>query len=620
MPVSNQQSADRQPIQLRVDATDIARAIFWTEQSLSVRGYEDRIVLTLAKWLPAYHAPRGAIDRLAGLRFQAGGTDCRWHRDPDNPFHLIVELPAGAERLDIALQSLSPTESNQGRIMVSDEILRFHWEECLLYPADMPIDTIMVEPVLRLPEGWEWACALDAAREETDGPDASLLHFGGIDVRTLIDSPVLAGIHAHRETLDQDIELLIVADRADLLPQGRDELECHRRLVAEADALFGRRPFGKYHFLMACSDQIGRMGLEHECCSEEGVRATYFSNWASSTTERDLLPHEFVHAWVGKYRVPAGNFQPDFSRMTNELMWVYEGLTQYYGHVLAARCGLISAELTLQAFALIFATYDERPGRSWRPLGDTDNDPIFTARESQPWQSWQRSEDYYSEGLLMWMEVDVTIRQASGGTRSLDDLMRRFFAPPQEDGRGKRLHPRPYDRAELIAALRDVQDHDWEAFFAERVDKVTPHAPYAGIEKGGYRMVWSDRPSGWLADDQSHHSYFDFSYSLGLKMGLNAKVIDVLWDGPAFAAGVVKGMRVLSVDGTTYSHAAMQDAIDSCADGGGTIELVVERLDRVKTLSLHCPVGQRYPWLKAAEDSPRLLDAILEPRSEGSAA
>ena len=596
-------------IQLTVDATDVARAIFWTSQTMSVAEHDGQIALTLAKWLPAYHAPRGAIDRLAGLNFRSDEKTCRWQRDPDNPYRIVVELPTDASTLKITHQSLSPTQSNQGRIMASDEILRFHWEECLLYPADLAIDEIVIEPSLRLPNGWEWACVLDQIPAETT--DTGLIHFAPVDVRTLIDSPVLAGIHAHREKLDDDIELLIVADRADQLPQGREELACHRRLVAEADALFGSRPFGKYIFLMACSDQIGRMGLEHESCSEEGVRATYFSNWESSTTERDLLPHEYVHAWVGKYRVPAGNYQPDFSRMTNEMMWVYEGLTQYYGHVLAARCGLISARLTREAFALIFATYDNRPGRKWRPLADTDNDPIFTAREVQPWQSWQRSEDYYSEGLLIWLETDVLIRTASGGQRTLDDFMLQFFAPLDAEGGSKPLPQKPYSRAELIKALGEFQDFDWEAFFEARVDRIAEHAPYAGIEDAGYRLAWIKRPSEWLADDQTHHSYFDFSYSLGLKIGTSAKVIDVLWDGPAFRAGIIKGMKILSVDGVTYSHAAMQDALDDC---GRTIELVVERLDRIKTLLVENTGGQCYPTLEPVGEDPRILDSILTAR------
>ncbi|WP_144097904.1 M61 family metallopeptidase [Croceicoccus sediminis] len=603
------------PIELGVDASDVARAIFWASQTMSVAGRDGTITLTLAKWLPAYHAPRGAIDRLAGLEFRADGKICRWQRDPENPYCFVVELPDGAQRLQITHQSLSPTQGNQGRIMVSDEIVRFHWEECLLYPADAPIDDILIEPSLRLPEGWDWACAMATGGQARTGPDNSMLRFPPVDVRTLVDSPVLAGMHAHREKLDEDIELLIVADRADQLPQGTDELACHQRLIAEADALFERRPFGRYYFLMACSDYVGNMGLEHESCSEEGVRATYFSNWQSSTTERDLLPHEYVHAWVGKYRVPAGNYQSDFSHMSNELMWVYEGLTQYYGHVLAARCGLISPDLTREAFALIFATYDNRPGRTWRPLADTDNDPIFTAREVQPWQSWQRSEDYYSEGLLIWLEVDTIIRKGSGGERSLDDLMRTFFAPKEENSGKERMKPAPYRREELVAALNDLHDHDWAAFFASRVDGIAPHAPYSGIENGGYRLVWTDRPSGWLSDDQIHHSYFDFSYSIGVKMGLGARVLDVLWDGPAFQAGMVKGMEILSVGGVVYSHAAMQDELDRCADGGGRVELVVKRLDTVKTLTIECPTGQRYPTLEAIGGEPRLLDAILASRA-----
>ena len=603
------------PIQLTADASDVARAIFWCRQSLTVEGHKGRFALTLAKWLPAYHAPRGAIDRLAGLEFRAEGVACRWQRDPDDPFRIIVHLPEGARRLKTTHQSLSPTQSNQGRIMVSDDILRFHWEECLLYPADAPIDEIMIEPALRLPEGWDWACALGNGDEARIGPEDGIVRFDPVAVRTLIDCPVLAGIHTHREHLDDSVTLLIAADREDQLPQNPEELECHRRLIAEADALFGHRPFETYHFLMACSDQIGRMGLEHESCSEEGVRATYFINWQSSTTERDLLPHEYVHAWVGKYRVPHGNFNSDFSRMTNELMWVYEGLTQYYGHVLATRCGLISPQLTREAFALIYATYDNRPGRTWRPLADTDNDPIFTAREVQPWQSWQRSEDYYSEGLLIWLEADTIIRGGTAGERSLDDLMRSFFAPDDAEQPHGRLKPRPYGRDELIEALTDVLDYDWAGFFASRVDGIAPHAPYAGIENGGYRLVWQDSPSGWQSDDQNHHSYFDFSYSLGVKMGLSAKVIDVMWDGPAFKAGIVKGMEVLSVGGITYSHAAMQDAIDTCAEGGGSIDLVVKRLDRVKTITVDCPTGQRYPSLEEHGKAPRLLDAILSSRA-----
>ncbi len=618
MPVADLDVERPLTIQLTVDATDVARAIFWTKQTVPVVGHEGQIALTLAKWLPAYHAPRGAIDRLAGLDFRADGQACPWRRDPGNPYKLLVELPDGARRLEISHQSLSPTQGNQGRIMVSDEILRFHWEECLLYPADAPVDDILIEAAIRLPEGWDWACALGTDDQAQAGPEKSLLQFAPVNVRALIDCPVLAGTHTHRERLDEDIELLIVADRADQLPQqGTEELYCHQRLITEADALFGKRPFGKYFFLMACSDQVGRMGLEHESCSEQGVRATYFSNWESSTTERDLLPHEYVHAWVGKYRVPAGNFQPDFSRMTNELMWVYEGLTQYYGHVLAARCGLISASMTRDAFALIFATYDNRPGRTWRPLADTDNDPIFTAREVQPWQSWQRSEDYYSEGLLIWLEADVIIRTGSDGKCSLDDLMRRFFAPPATEESGRRLAQRPYTRADLIEALTDLHQYDWSKFFASRVDGIAPHAPYAGIENGGYCVVWNGRPSGWLADDQTHHSYFDFSYSLGLKVGVGARVIDVLWDGPAFQAGMVKGMEILSVGGITYSHAAMQDALDACAGGGGPIELVVRRLDKVKAVILQSPEGQRYPCLEPSTDGPRVLDAILSPRVVG---
>ncbi|QEA39512.1 M61 family metallopeptidase [Pistricoccus aurantiacus] len=597
---------DRAPIRLHVDATDIARGIFRIEETVPLETKGD-IILSLAKWLPAYHASRGGIDLLAGLRIEADGNRCSWTRDPGDAFRFLVDVPRGADRLMVRFQALTPTDSSQGRVLVSDDMLRLQWSALCLYPADMPVDDIRVEAVLRLPAGWIHGTALDV-KEET----SERIAFSTTDLRTLIDSPVLAGRYAHIERLASDVRLTIVADRADQLPRSREMLHKHRRLVAEADALFVRRPFRRYEFLMSLSDQIGRSGLEHRASSENGVRATYFSDWERSTTEHDLLPHEYTHSWIGKYRVPAGNLQPDFSCMTNELMWVYEGLTQFYGHVLAARSGLISNEQTLGAFALIFTTYDSRPGRQWRPLVDTDMDPIFAARKPQPWRSWQRSEDYYSEGLLIWLEADMLIRTGTKGRRSLDDFVRAFFAPPA--GAAPQPPPVPYTRADVIATMSDVFAYDWEAFFAARVDRIAERAPYGGITLGGYRLAWRKSPSDWQSHDQHHHHYFDFTYSLGMQVGSKARIIDVLWDGPAFKAGLVRDMKILAVAGRGYSHGALRDAIDMAQDGNSSIELTVRRLDHVKTVRIEWDGGQRYPVLEAASDTPRHLDALLAPR------
>ncbi|RVT39588.1 hypothetical protein [Sphingobium algorifonticola] len=441
---------------LSVDARDTDRAIFRVAQTIPLEPGA-QVVLALAKWIPAYHAPRGAIDFLAGFEFSVGGEPCRWTRDPLDPFRLAIDVPEGASELRATFQGLTPTEAWQGRVVVSDDMLRLDWGAVCLYPARVDVDSLEVRAELRLPDGWLWATALDAQSIE-----GSHLAFAPTSLRRLLDSPVMAGRHAHIETLDPAVKLTIVADRADQLPRDDDVLGAHRRLIAEADALFGARPFARYDFLMSLSEQTGTLGLEHRACCECGVRSTYFSQWDVSTTEHDLLPHEYVHAWIGKYRVPSGNLHSDFSSMTDELMWVYEGLTQFYGHVLAARCGLISVAHTLEAFALIYTTYDTRPGRRWRPLADTDMDPIFTGREPQPWTSWQRSEDYYGEGLLIWLEIDAMIREGTGGQHSLDDFARAFFGPPTlADWQAPAS---AYSRADIIAALDAILSHPWEEY------------------------------------------------------------------------------------------------------------------------------------------------------------
>ena len=594
------------PIRLEVDASDTDHGIFRVVQIVPLVS-DAPVVLALAKWLPAYHAPRGAIDFLAGLEFTVDDRHCAWLRDPTDPYRLLITVPEGAAELRAEFQGLTPTEPSQGRVVVSDDILRLDWSAVCLYPAAANVDHILVQPSLKVASGWGWATAL-----EVDAVDGDHISFASTDLRRLLDSPVMAGRHSHTEMLDPDIKLTIVADRPDQLPRDRTVLDTHRRLIAETDALFGKRPFSRYDFLMSLSDQIGSSGLEHRSCSECGVRATYFSNWDSSTTEHDLLPHEYVHAWIGKYRVPHGNLHPNFSSMTDEMMWVYEGLTQFYGHVLAARCGLISPAQTRDAFALIFATYDERPGREWRPLGDTDMDPIFCARQPQPWTSWQRSEDYYSEGLLVWLEIDAMIRTGTQGARTLDDFCRAFFAPP--DGAGLDPPATAYTRADIIEGLARLLPHDWEGHLAARIDRVAPHAPYRGISLGGYQLAWQTYPTDWLAHDSQHYQYFDFTYSVGVKVGIGAKLIDVTWNGPAFRAGLSRGMEILAVGDRCYSTAALQDAIDLTQTSGQAIELTVRRFDRVKQVRIEWRGGQRYPALEPSCALPRHLDALLAPR------
>ena len=592
-------------IALDVDATRSRQGIVAVTSHLTFP-QTDRLVLRIAQWLPAFHAPRGPLKFMAGFAFSAGEDPLSWQRDPLDPFRLVIESDGPIAGLTCGHQFLSPTEAKQGRVLMGESMLRLQWAGLCLHPEGIDPHEIKVEASVRYPEGWHAASAL-----AIDWVEEGRVHYSVCRLPDLIDAPVLAGAHHRNAWLADGIALEIFADRPEQMPSAPDQIDCHARLVGEADALFGRRPFTHYTFLLTLSDQLGHMGLEHRSSSENGVASDYFTDWEHSVTERDLLPHEYVHSWIGKYRVPAGNLTCDFSQpMTNDLLWVYEGLTQYYGHVLAARCGLVPVEHSLGAFALIAATYDERPGRCWRALADTVHDPVIAGREPLPWKSWQRSEDYYSEGLLLWLEIDMTIRRLSSGARSLDDFARWFFAPSCSTEVAS-----AYDRSDLIDYLYRTQPHDWDQFIAARVDAIIKQAPLDGLQLGGYRLGWSQHPNAWHLCDQHHHSYCDLTFSLGLKVGLSNKVLEVIWNSPAFDAELTVGTVLLEVCGEEYSHDRLMQKVAQSCGASDPVRLLVRQHGTEREIELDWQGGHRFPLLEPVTERPLLLAALDARRS-----
>ena len=596
-------------IALDVDASDVARGIFRVRERVPVAA-AGPLTLLYPEWLPGKHAPRGAIHLLSGIEIRGNDALLAWRRDPVNVFAFHVDVPAGVSALDLTFQFVSPTQTNQGRIAVTREMLNLQWEVALLYPAGHYASQIRILPTLKLPVGWSFAAALDGASTTGD-----TTRFAETDLETLVDSPLFAGKHYRLVDLDpgaaRPVRLNLFADRPDLLEATDEQLDAHRRVVQQAYRVFGSQHYDHYDFLLALSDRMGGIGLEHHRSSENGVDGIYFTDWNRAASERDLLPHEMTHSWNGKFRRPADLWTPSYETpMRGSLLWVYEGLTQYYGFVLAARSGLWSPQQTRDALALTAATYQSRVGREWRSVADTTNDPILSARRPAPWRSWLRNEDYYSEGLLVWLDADTLIRERTNGRRSLDDFARAFFG--SSDGSWA---PVTYTFEDVVAALDTVYAHDWATFVRERVYETGTEPPLDGVARGGYRLVFKEERSDFQREAEAYGRTAELMYSLGLGLGESGNVTAVQWDGPAFNQGVTVGTQVVAVGGIAFGNETLRRAVTAAKTDGTPIELLLKNGDQYRTITIAYRDGLRYPHLERDEGTSDRLAAILAPRS-----
>lgn len=589
---------------LNVDATDTEQGILRVTQTIPVVS-SGPMTLNFPKWLPGNHAPRGQIEKLAGLTIRAGGKLVPWRRDPQDVYAFRVDVPGGARQLDIAFQFLSATEEDQGRVVVSPEIINLQWQSVSLYPAGWATRQIPVAASLTIPSGWRAATAL-----RTTSGSSERLAFAPVDYETLVDSPVFAGKYFRAEPLGYNVTLNIVADEAKYLAATPAQIDVHRRLVDQAVKLFGSRPFDHYDFLLGLTERIGTIGLEHHRSSENVAYPEYFTDWASGPGRRNLLAHEFSHSWVGKYRRPAGQMVSDYATPLNDdLLWVYEGQDQFWGYVLGARSGLFSKAETLDAIASIAAGQDVRSGRNWRDLADTTNDPVITPRRPKGWISYQRSEDYYNDGLLIWLEVDALLRAQTNGAKGMDDFARAFFGGQDGD-----FKPRAFTFEDVAATLNVIAPYDWAGFLARRTTEKTANAPFEGIARGGYRLVYTEDPTPFFRDKERRAGEIDLSFSVGLTIGKGGKVNTVVWDGPAFNAGLTSAAEIVAVNGRVYSDQAMIDAISAAKGGSEPIRLIVRSGSRVREIPINWNGGLRYPRLAKATQGDSSLDLLLRPR------
>ena len=600
-------------ISLQVDATDLGRRIFRIRESLPVA--PGPLTLLYPQWLPGDHSPSGVIGALAGLQIRAGDKTLAWLRDPRDPHAFRLDVPAGVDTLTVDFQFLSPANGERGQVVMTPDMLDVSWASMLLYPAGHVDARITVQPTLKLPEGWSFGTALDT--EEQRG---AVVEFKPVSVETLIDSPVFAGRQLVRVDLDPQaaangrapVHMSVMAESAAELAIKPEQLAAHRALVTQADRLFGARHFAHYEFLLSLSDNLGNVGLEHHQSSENGVPPGYFSDWEKSGESHDQIAHEYVHSWNGKFRRPADLWTPNTNTpMQDSLLWMYEGQTQFWGTVLAARSGLVSLQETLEGFAASAAWVEGQSGRAWRNLQDTTQSDVMNSRRDRgDWPDWQRgATDFYVEMVFVWLEADMMIRDASNGTRSLDDFARAFFGV--EPGR---VAPLLYNADDVVAALKRVQPLDWDTFLHRRLD-THDAAPLDGLARAGWRLTWAEEPNAVTQATATRRKVDDFEYSLGFAVGKGGRLRTVRWGSPAFEAGLSTSTELVAIDGRAYSLERMKEAITAAKSSQASLQLLVKDGDLYKTVPLTYHGGLRYPKLERIGGVADRLTPLLKAKS-----
>ncbi len=594
-------------ITLDVDATDLDHRVFQVRQHMPVK--PGLLTLLLPRWLPGTHGSTGSIELLAGLKIvSAQGKPLAWQRDTTDSFAFHVTVPSGVSAIGLEFQYLSPLDPQSGRIVVTRDMLNLQWNAMLLYPAGHYSNRITFAASVKLPPGWQQASAMPVLRQGDKG-----VEFAPVSLETLVDSPLFAGLHLRRVPLDPEgtprpVVLNIVADTPDLLQFTDEQLLAHKKLVQQADRLFGARHFSRYNFLLSLSERMAGIGLEHHESSENGVRPTYFKDWAKRAGSRELLPHEYVHSWNGKFRRPSDLSTNSFNEpMRNSLLWLYEGQTQFWGKVLAARSGLVTLDQARDGLANAAAYLDYRAGRTWRNLQDTTNEGTMGARRrGKDWINWQRSADYYDESALIWLDADSLIREKSANKKSMDDFAKLFFGI--EDGR---VAPLTYTYADIVSTLNQVLPYDWDAFLRKRLDGNGPGAPLDGLERSGWRLAYADKPSELARNEDREDRAEDFAYSLGFTVQKDGKLDNVLWGSPAFHAGLSVAVQVVAVNGRAYKPERLSTAVTDNKEGKAPLDLLLKEGDQYRTVAMDYRGGLRYPRLERIAGTVDRLDAAL---------
>ncbi len=596
------------PLSVDVDLRQAARKIFTVHEEIPVK--PGAFTLLYPKWIPGEHSPSGTLDSVTGLKISANGRPLPWRRDLTDMFAIHLDLPSGVTRLDVDFQFLSPAGGGEfgESTSATPSLAEVEWNQVAFYPAGYPVRQITVEPSIRVPDGWQFATALE--RKSQSG---GITHFDPVSFEQLVDSPLFTGQYVKRIDLAPSaavpVHLNVFGDRAANLDIKQEQIDHHVALVKQAVALFGSQHYGHYDFLLAVSDNTGSFGLEHHQSSDDRFFADFFTDPDFYLLGVGLLPHEYVHSWNGKFRRPAGLATPDYDKpMQGDLLWVYEGLTEYFGDVLTARSGLWTPEQYRDVLAITAAQMDHVPGRDWRSLQDTADAAQRLYFAPRAWSSERRLVDYYPEGELIWLDVDTKIRELSGNARSLDDFARAFYG--LQNGSMKVL---PYRFEDIVAALQAVQPNDWRGFLRQRLDTHEVRAPLGGIQRGGWKLAYTDTPTAAYKAVEKVRKAVDRSDSLGISVSLEDKgaISNVVWGSPAFDAGAIPGMKLIAVNNEAFTADVLDAAIVDAMKSHKPIDLLVNNTGTYSTLSVAYYGGQQYPHLVRTDAEPdRIADIV----------
>ncbi|MGH9588479.1 MAG: M61 family metallopeptidase [Acidobacteriaceae bacterium] len=603
--------AQQTPIQVTANLTDAPKKLYHSDSEIPVK--PGPLDLITPEWIPGTHMPSGPVADIVGVVFTANGRPLPWRRDNVNMYEFHLDIPQDVTMLHAHLDCIMTDR-------ISHKMAVLEWEHLMIYPAHVPVKDIPIQASLKVPAGWGVGTALTPI---SGGPwpvpaAGSTTKFAATNVEQLEDSPIITGEYFHEFALAPDITPKHYIDVVSDFPKDSNLssqlLEKISNLVREASAAYASHHYHEYHFLLTLSDVAGGEGLEHGQSSDNGVREKGFSKRGLELYNADLLSHEFTHSWNGKYRRPAKLYEPDFATpQWGRLLWVYEGMTQYMGNVLAARSGLKSQSQYRDMLAMSAARLQYRPGRDWRNTDDTAVAASVLRSDSAAWSNWRRGQDYYQEGELVWLDADTLIREKTHNKKSLTDFFHIFLA--KGGNTGPLIVPYTFD--ELCADLNQVLPYDWTKFFHDRIYHIDPKADLDGIERGGYKLVFTDKPSPSERLLSSAYSRYlgsvDCWYSIGLRISPTGRISDVLWNGPADKAGISPTEKIIAVNGQIYSSDALKQAIRDSKTSAKPIHMILQADTYISTADIDYHGGPRFPSLERVAGTPDYLDNITTP-------